>query len=167
MASPKLLRGRLSLIGHVYSITTVTAGRHPRFLDDGNAGAVIEAIRASDRAKRTLTLAWVVMPDHLHWLFQLRQATLSSCLREMKAASARQIHLQKRTHGRIWQPGYHDHAVRDHESLHGLAAYILRNPVRAGLCPHSGDYRHSWCRWPDRMDEPAHPLLPESEAPSR
>ncbi len=152
MASPKLLRGRLSLVGHVYSITTATAGRQPHFLEDGNAGAVIEAIRTSDRSRRTLSLAWVVMPDHLHWLFQLRQAPLSSCLREMKATSARHIHLLKQTHGRIWQPGYHDHAVRDHESLHALAAYIRHNPVRAGLCRHPGDYRYSWCRWPDSMD---------------
>ncbi|MCL7714991.1 REP-associated tyrosine transposase [Stenotrophomonas mori] len=148
MASPKLLLGRVSRVGYVYSVTTVTARRHPWFLDDAHVHALLEALRTSDRLKRTLTLAWVVMPDHLHWLFQLRQGTLSACLRDMKAGSARRIHRLRRTRGRLWQPGYHDHAVRHHESLHALVTYLMQNPVRAGLCRHADDYPHAWRRWP-------------------
>ena len=33
----------------------------------------------------------------------------------------------------IWQPGYHDHALRDDEDYGARVRYTLENPVRAGL----------------------------------
>ncbi len=35
--------------------------------------------------------------------------------------------------GRIWQRGYHDHAIRYQESIKDIARYIVANPLRAGL----------------------------------
>ncbi|WP_305805742.1 transposase [Stenotrophomonas sp. YIM B06876] len=154
MASPRLLRGRVSHIGTLYSITTVTAGRRPLFRADGNARIVIDAMRRSDRNKLTCTLAWAVMPDHLHWLIQLRRGTLADCLRELKSHSAKHINQLNQARGSVWQAGYHDHAVRHHESLHALTAYILHNPVRAGLCTHPSGYPYVWCRWPDHANPP-------------
>ena len=42
------------------------------------------------------------------------------------------------TGGNLWQDGYHDRVRRREEATRDVVAYILENPVRAGLCT---DYR--------------------------
>jgi len=139
MSSSKLLRGRVSLVNNIYSITTVTAGRIPLFARPENALQVIEALRNCERSGISHSLAWVVMPDHLHWLLQLQSGSLGACLQRLKSRSGRSI-------GDAGS-GYHDHAIRRDESLRGVANYLLHNPVRAGLCERPQDYPYSWCRW--------------------
>ncbi|WP_082746599.1 MULTISPECIES: transposase [Stenotrophomonas] len=143
MSSPKLRLGRVSLPNHIYSITTVTAGRIPLFATPENAEQVIEALRDCELSGISHSVAWVVMPDHLHWLLQLQSGSLGACLQRLKSRSARSIG----DAGSIWQAGYHDHAIRHDESLRGVANYLLHNPVRAGLCEQPQDYRYAWCRW--------------------
>jgi hypothetical protein len=43
----------------------------------------------------------------------------------------------------LWQRGYYDHVLRQDEDLHRVAAYIVANPVRAGICPDALAYRFS------------------------
>jgi REP element-mobilizing transposase RayT len=47
----------------------------------------------------------------------------------------------------VWQPGYHDHAVRQDEDLRAMARYVVANPVRAGLVKDIGDYPHWDAVW--------------------
>jgi len=137
-----LRKGRVSLPGHVYLVTTVTWRRIPRFLDLRAARTVIHCLRNSDTAGRSRTLTYVLMPDHLHWLFQLgEECHLSQVVGGVKSVSA---------HGmgtRIWQPGFHDHAVRKDEDLRAMARYIVANPIRAGLVDRIGDYPHWDACW--------------------
>ncbi len=133
--------GRHSEIGRAYHVTTTTQGREPVFADLGAARTLIHCLRGSDDQGRTETLAFVVMPDHLHWLFVLQSGTLSDAMGAVKSVSAHQLGR------RIWQPGYYDHGVRTEEDLRTLARYIVANPLRAGLVGHLGDYPHWDAVW--------------------
>ena len=87
------------------------------------------------------SLAYVVMPDHIHWLIQLNlSADLSTCVQRMKSRSARELNAILRRTGRFWQPGYHDHALRKEEDLINIARYVIANPIRAGLARSVRDY---------------------------
>ena len=44
--------------------------------------------------------------------------------------------------GRLWQEGFFDRVLRDEDDLLGIAAYIVANPMRAGLCGRVHDYPH-------------------------
>lgn len=134
----------------MYAVTTVTLGRETHFKEAGNATAVVDALRFVESTRRTTSLAWVVMPDHVHWLFQLRSGTLASCLQMFKSRSARLINQRLGRQQPLWQPGYFDHAVRGEACLRRHALYIAANPVRAGLAAVLGGYPHAWCRWPLR-----------------
>lgn len=70
-----LLKGRYSESQRIYFITSVISQRTTVFTDFYCARKLVQVIRNSDRDNNTLTLAWVVMPDHFHWLFQLKQDT--------------------------------------------------------------------------------------------
>lgn len=148
MASPSLQRGRISSTGNCYVVTTVTAGRARLFVDTANAQEVIHWLRASDDQGRTESVAWVVMPDHIHWMFYLRQTPLAIVMRTFKSRSAKAINQLNKTQGALWQPGYYDQLQRDERQLMTEATYILTNPVRAGLAAGTNDYPFAWCRWP-------------------
>jgi len=79
-------------------------------------------------------LAWVLMPDHVHWLFQLGDRhSLDSIVNRLKSASARSANATMGRTGTLWARSYFDHAVRTDEDLLTMARYIVANPLRAGL----------------------------------
>ncbi len=148
MSSSRLARGRLSVCGQIYAITTVVAGRKPLLAEPMNAEVVVQCIDEAERDGAVLNLAWVLMPDHLHWLFRLDRGDLAGCVGRLKSRSGRVIHQSINVQGAFWQAGYFDHALRDDDSVRRHARYIAANPLRAGLCRHVGEYRFGWCRWP-------------------
>jgi REP element-mobilizing transposase RayT len=87
------------------------------------------------------SLAWVLMPDHLHWLFRLdADAQIASIMRRLKGVTARKINQRLVRGGSVWQSAYYDHAVRQDEDLRAVARYIIANPLRAGLVEQIGEY---------------------------
>jgi putative transposase len=86
------------------------------------------------------SLAWVLMPDHLHWLFVLRDGALDKVMRRVKSRSAIRIRRIGGGDGPVWQKGYHDHAARTEEDLLAMARYVVANPVRAGLVQSLREY---------------------------
>ncbi|WP_313418872.1 transposase [Stenotrophomonas sp.] len=148
MPSPQLLIGRRSIIDNVYAITMICRDRRPIFENPANAGIAIQVLEAMDQQGLTSSLAWVVMPDHLHWLAQLREKSLGYCVQRFKSRSGLLINQHRGSAGALWQAGYFDHAIRSEESLRKHARYILANPIRAGLATRLGEYPQGWCRWP-------------------
>ena len=137
-----LRKGRFSKENNIYHVTTTTLNRQPVFKDFKKARCLINYIKASDSLGYSDTLAFVVMPDHLHWLLQLKQQkSLSKTVQSLKKLSAKSIGYA------IWQPGYYDHAVRKDENIQNIARYIVANPLRAGLVVKIGDYPHWDAVW--------------------
>lgn len=140
--SSALRKGRFSLAGGVYLITTVTQDRHPWFADFACARWVVRALMGEARLGRAATLAYVVMPDHVHWLLRLGdKAALSTVVRGVKSVAAHGI-------GRaVWQAGFHDHALRADEDVLEAARYVVANPLRARLVERLADYPHWDAVW--------------------
>jgi len=86
------------------------------------------------------SMAWVVMPDHLHWLVELRQGSLAELMCRIKSRSSRSINLMLGDSGQRWQRGYYDRALRRDEDLRAAARYIIMNPIHAGWVKRVGDY---------------------------
>lgn len=103
---------------------------------------LIKSLKKSDDLNHTKTLAFVVMPDHLHWLLELiDDASLANVIKCIKSESAKKVGHP------IWQSGYYDHAVRKEEDIQAVARYIVANPIRAGLVNKVGDYPHWDAIW--------------------
>ncbi|HKS11977.1 MAG TPA: transposase [Pseudomonas sp.] len=142
-----LRRGRFSEPGRPYLITAVTHHRTPLFKDFRLARLVIRELRRTDQSGACRSLAWVVMPDHIHWLFELGDSTLASLMCQFKSRTSCALYKACSHQGAIWQPGYHDRALRKEEDLRRTARYIIANPIRAGLAEHVGHYPHWDCAW--------------------
>jgi REP element-mobilizing transposase RayT len=135
-----LRRGRYSELGRCYLITTITLNRRPVFTDFQHARLLVQAMRVNQQVGRARSLAWVIMPDHLHWLLSLESGSLSDLVRSIKGRSARAIQQKSGAAGSLWQPGFHDHGVRQEEDLASIARYVVANPLRAGIVKGLGDY---------------------------
>jgi len=142
MTRDALRIGRYSESGRVYLITTATVDRRPVFEDFACARCVVGEMRYLVEQGGVASLAWVVMPDHLHWLLQLGEhADLSDTIRALKGRSAHRLG------GPLWQRAFHDRALREEEDLVAAARYIVANPLRAGLVTRLGDYPHWDAIW--------------------
>ncbi len=144
----RLRSGRVSEIGRVYLVTTVTLERTPIFLDFQRARCAILELRRCDALDLSRTLAFVLMPDHLHWLVELRDGSLCDLVQRFKSVSAKNINVMEASPGRrLWQAGFHDHALRDEDDLHSMARYVVANPLRAGIVRAVRDYPHWDAVW--------------------
>ncbi|MBF6624030.1 MAG: transposase [Pseudomonas stutzeri] len=140
-SSHRLRKGRYSGAGQIYLVTTATHARTPVFAQLAVARLLINTIREDAKRGSHTTLAFVVMPDHLHWLLQLHHDSLPSLVGRVKSITARRLG------GRVWQNGFHDRAVRHDDDLLSLARYVVANPLRAGLVERIGDYPHWDAIW--------------------
>ncbi len=137
-----LRTGRFSQANQIYHITFTTKNRQPTFKNFANARALIHILKLSDHLQYTATLAFVIMPDHIHWLMQLGDKhKLNNVIKTIKSKASIQIGHP------IWQSGYYDHAIRKDEDIVNIARYIIVNPIRAGLVKKVGDYPHWDAVW--------------------
>lgn len=145
-----LRRGRVSIPGQVYHVTTTTADRHTWFADFALARLAARTLNDPMLLAGSQTLCWVLMPDHLHWLIQLGEGgSLSGLVARFKQRTAAQInrHLGRCNGEPVWARAFHDHALRCDEDLRTVARYIVGNPIRAGLCAREREYSHWGCAW--------------------
>lgn len=138
--SYRLRKGRISETGRIYMISTATENRCPVFNDWQLGRLVVLEFKRAERQGLVTSLAWVVMPDHFHWLVELQQGSLASLIKQVKASSAVLINRASGKQGQLWQTGFHDKALRRDADLQKLARYIVANPLRAGLVNRIGDY---------------------------
>ena len=82
--SQALRKGRYSGANLIYVVTTVCAQRRPLFASFHNARLLVQSLREAEVS--ATTLCFVVMPDHLHWMLQLKAGEeLSTTVRFVKA----------------------------------------------------------------------------------
>ena len=113
-----------------------------------SARIVINQMRRLHEDRSAASLAFVVMSDHVHWMFQLGgPLQLAAIVKRFKARSAhgRNRHLNRR--GALWRRDYYDHAIRAKEEFREVTRYIIANPLRAGLACEVDSYSHRDAAW--------------------
>jgi putative transposase len=143
---PKRIAGHSYVGGGRYHVRIGTWDRSPRFAD----APVVEAACAQllPTAKRWgfEVLAHCFMPDHVHLLLDAvcASADLERCVARWKQSTG--FAYRRGHHGRLWQPGYFERVLRAEETTAAVSAYIVANPVRAGLARRVGDYPYAWAK---------------------
>ena len=140
--SKDLRKGRVSLPNQIYLVTAVTADRKPIFCNYSAGRIVVRELIEAECRGRVTSLAYVVMPDHLHWLVSIRpEYSISDVVGSVKRYSAVSFNQSLGNIGvPVWQRGFHDHALRRDEDILHVARYIVANPLRAGLVKRIGEY---------------------------
>jgi len=123
-------------------LTTVTIDRMPILVR--NIDLYQTAIDRTCERFEIKIIAWVVLPDHLHWLLESRANDVSDEMKVFKQDFGflyrRRIEVRG---GRVWQLRFWDHIVRDQDDMNRHIDYIHYNPVKHGLVQSVKDYAHS------------------------
>ena len=148
MSYDDLRKGRYSQKNRIYCVTTVTNDRYPFFVKFTAARLLVGEMRHLHINGQVVSLAWVIMPDHLHWLLQLSgESSLSDVVKLLKGRSSRKINEALGRQGSLWQRAFHERAMRREDNIRNIARYIVANPLRAGLVSDMRDYSHWDCVW--------------------
>ena len=131
---PVTLDPRLYVGPHRICLTMCTFERRVHFTDASIVDAVrCELLRTADDY-RVEIVAYCFMPDHVHVLIEgiAADSDLLKFIRMFRQRSGRSFRKQ---FGRyLWQEGFFDRFVRSEEATSAVVAYIIANPLRAGLC---------------------------------
>jgi len=91
--------------------------------------------------------AYCIMSNHVHLLVTITESDKSffAVLKSIKGFTARKANERLQCTGLpFWQPESYDHVVRTDHEYKNVIAYILNNPVKAGLVENRENWPHSY-----------------------
>ena len=123
----------------IYSVTCCTFERATWFTDVATVEPASTHL-CELAAKWTFDVTYCFMPDHVHLVLEGKSD--GSDLRKLMSAWKQQTadHHRRLGTGRLWQPGFYDHVLRDESLLLNLIAYVVQNPIRARLVACADEY---------------------------
>ena len=105
--------------------------------------------------------AWVVLPDHIHCIWQMPEGDRdfgtrwrlikSRFSRELPKGQLRPSHIARHERG-IWQRRYWEHHIRDEADFAAHLRYCWVNPVKHGLAVRPEDWPYSSVHWDVRFE---------------
>lgn len=142
--------------GSTYFFTVVTYKRQPILCLDDSVKALREAIRDVRKERPFEAKAWVLLPGHLHCVWELPEGDLDYSVRwalikkgftkRMKGRiETPLLNLSRIKHreAAVWQRRFWEHRIRDEADLRRHCDYIHYNPVKHGLADSPKDWKHS------------------------
>ena len=96
------------------------------------ADAIRDVLRAGDGPAYRLR-AWVIMPNHVHFIVDVQDVPLAKLVNTWKGKSARAANKLLGRVGPFWQADYYDTLIRNEAHLCQAKRYVEANPVKAGL----------------------------------
>ncbi len=109
------------------------------FLKNKEIARVIADALQFHADKKYKLIAWVVMPNHIHFLaVPSKNVALSEITHSIKSFTANKANKILNRRGEFWQRESFDRYIRNYDHFIKTIDYIENNPVKAGLCK---DYR--------------------------
>jgi len=114
------------------------------FLRNPTIAELIENSLLFHHEKKYQLVAWVVMPNHIHFLARpLVEVQLSEIAHSIKSYTAHEANRLLNRHGQFWQHEPFDRYIRNRKHFLAVVWYIENNPAKAGLCARPEDWRFS------------------------
>jgi REP element-mobilizing transposase RayT len=131
----------------------------PRWLAKSEIAEVVKKEIHALHPEQYHLIAYCVMPNHVHLLVDMqdipdppprkngtRYTALAYALWLLKGRTGHACQSLLGREGRFWARESYDHVVRDEEEFVRVLAYIVNNPVKAGLV-------RNWREWPHTFVE--------------
>lgn len=123
------------------------------YLDRGSGSCVLRDHRVAKLVEDSLLFhhgkkywlyAWVIMPNHLHFLVTpLQNVELREIAHSIKSYTAHEANKLLNRRGQFWQHESFDRYIRNRKHFVSVIRYIENNPVKAGLCARAAEWRFS------------------------
>ena len=137
-----MLQYRRNLLkGGTYFFTVTLINRHSNMLTQ-YIDLLRESVKSTQQRHPFEIIAWVVLPDHLHavWQLPIGDSDYSSRWRTIKSHFVRNLKKQgvlvnMRADGSalVWQRRFWEHTIKNEDDLRRCVDYCYINPVKHGL----------------------------------
>jgi REP element-mobilizing transposase RayT len=125
---------RWSQAGGTYFITCCTVKKQRDLTEQSIVAVLSRAVEQAGAQGDVVTLAFTVMPDHVHWLLSLgARLTLGRVIARWKSQTRAALEI----FDLHWQRDFFEHRLKPDESVEPYALYVFLNPYRLSLCPSS------------------------------
>ncbi len=102
-------------------------------------------VRRAETRFELVVVALCVMSSHYHLIVRGSQAELSRAMQWINGTYARDFNKRNGKFGAVWAERFSCRAVEE-ETLATVYAYVMNNPVRAGLCATPEDWPWTYGR---------------------
>jgi putative transposase len=135
----------------IYFFTVTLKSRQSTLLTD-QINILQNKIQLTKLEKPFKTIAAVILPDHIHALWQLPTGDSNYSVRWQNIKSLFTMKLNKagfnlnkddRGEYKLWQRRFWEHTIKSEEDLHAHINYIHYNPVKHGLVTRVIDWPYS------------------------
>ena len=146
---------RVYVNGGTYFFTLVTYQRMPILKSKESIDLFFEALRYTALRMTFETIAYVILPDHVHFIWTLPDGSddYSTRWRLVKSYFTRKYdkggdanismsRVKKMEQG-VWQRRFWEHLIRDEMDLSHHVEYIHYNPIKHGYVNSLADWKHS------------------------
>jgi putative transposase len=116
---------------------------------------ITNSFRYALEHERIYLRAFVVMPDHWHALFAVREPwTLAKFMHSLMSHVAAETSSHLALHGSSWQDSYYEIWIRTPRQFGYIASYIEQNPVKAGFVESPPEWEASSAARTDLVTDP-------------
>ena len=129
----------------IFFLTMVTYNRAPIFQSDDNCVLAHQVMKNIVNRFGFTFKAWVILPDHFHWLIKPGNSDYSKIVTAYKRAvgielKSRDIRIGEK---KLWQPRFWEHTIITEDDYETCVEYIHYNPVKHGFVKSPSDWQYS------------------------
>ncbi len=130
---------------------------HPRWLADPSIAEIVRREIHALHPEHYRLICYCIMPNHVHLLVDMhnipeplplkpgqRYTAISHVMKLLKGRTGFVCRKLLGGSGAFWQHESYDHVVRNQREYENIIAYILNNPVKAGLVERWDDWAYSF-----------------------
>jgi putative transposase len=117
------------------------------YLDDTDRIAFLDLLRRCERRRRWRCHAYCLMTTHYHLVLESRRVELSHGLHWLNWLYAWEFNKRHGRFGHLFADRFSARWIDNEEYLFEACAYVVLNPVKAGLCDRAEQWPWSYCRF--------------------
>jgi REP element-mobilizing transposase RayT len=125
---------REQLAGCIYHVSSRGNLRAPIFLTDDGRGRFLGLLERACHRDGLVCHAYCLMGNHYHLLVETPNANLGKAMHRINSGYVQWFNLQHGSEGHLFERRYRSWIMRGQDRQMEAVRYIVRNPVRAGLC---------------------------------
>lgn len=114
------------------------------WLDDADRHGFVHLLRLCARKHAWECHAFCLMSTHYHLVLEARCRDLSAGIQHLNGCHARGFNQRHGRYGALFAERFASRVIESEEYLYDACAYVLLNPVKAGLCDRSDEWPWSF-----------------------
>lgn len=131
---------RIRFCGAIYHVMARGNRKQPIFRDDIDRRRFLKIVAAALEKFGAECFADCLMGSHFHEILHTPRANISNVMHHIDGLYSQFVNWRHRTTGRLFDGPFTAIVIDDTQYLGNAIAYVLRNPVAAGLVNRPGDW---------------------------